>query len=70
MVEKNDSEKWDEFVLSNQLSCVDCGTVYESMTPRHFFVELRGRCLQSLWRFRGDAPIPTQPDRSGYVEIG
>ena len=27
---------WREIALSNRLSCVNCGTVYDSVSPRHF----------------------------------
>ncbi|CAI8310849.1 MAG: UvrABC system protein A [Opitutia bacterium UBA7350] len=27
---------WREFALSNRLSCVECGTVYDAVSPRHF----------------------------------
>ena len=36
MVQKSGSDDWSEFAISNRLSCVICGTVYEPLTPRSF----------------------------------
>ena len=36
LVEDRETGAWREHALSNRLSCVICGTVYEPLTPRHF----------------------------------
>ncbi|MGB0273478.1 MAG: excinuclease ABC subunit UvrA [Opitutales bacterium] len=36
MVQANSAAEWREFALSNRLSCVNCGTVYDALSPRHF----------------------------------
>jgi excinuclease ABC subunit A len=35
LIEERESETWRELPLSNRLSCVICGTVYDPVTPRH-----------------------------------
>ncbi len=37
LIEDKDAKSgWREIALSNRLSCVDCGEVYDSVSPRHF----------------------------------
>ncbi|MFU8848364.1 MAG: excinuclease ABC subunit UvrA [Opitutales bacterium] len=36
LIEDPESGDWREFSLSNRLSCVNCGKVYDPVTPRHF----------------------------------
>ncbi len=36
MIQDLDSGEWSEFLLSNRLSCLNCGTVYDPVSPRHF----------------------------------
>ncbi|MGB0409549.1 MAG: excinuclease ABC subunit UvrA [Opitutales bacterium] len=36
LIDDRDTGEWRELPLSNRLSCVNCGTVYEPVTPRHF----------------------------------
>ncbi|PXA03981.1 excinuclease ABC subunit A [Coraliomargarita sinensis] len=36
LIEDRESGEWRELSLSNRLSCVNCGKIYEPITPRHF----------------------------------
>jgi len=45
LAQKNAEAPWREFALSQNLSCVICGDVFEPLTPRHFsFNHSAGAC--------------------------
>ena len=45
LAQKTAEAPWRELALSQNLSCTDCGTVYDRMTPRHFsFNHQEGAC--------------------------
>ncbi|MFC0538630.1 excinuclease ABC subunit UvrA [Pelagicoccus mobilis] len=66
--ESRDAE-WQELSLSRNLSCGDCGTVYEPVTPRHFsFNTAEGSCpecggLGETRRFLDELVVP-DPSKS------
>lgn len=47
LIEEPETSRWREFSLSNRLSCVKCGTVYEPVTSRHFsWNHAEGACAE------------------------
>lgn len=36
LIQESSGAEWREFALSNRMACVTCGTVHDSVTPRHF----------------------------------
>ena len=76
MVQKSDSEDWSEFALSNRLSCVICGTVYEPLTPRSFsWNHAEGACescggLGETLQFQPEllVPDPTKSVKKGAIK--
>lgn len=60
---------WAELALSRNLSCVECGTVYDPITPRHFsFNTAEGSCpecggLGETRRFLDELVVP-DPSKS------
>ena len=70
LIQDSGSASWRELALSNRLSCVTCGTVYEPVSPRHFsWNHAEGACeccggLGERLRF--------QPELLGarYLEVG
>ncbi|MDQ5980667.1 MAG: excinuclease subunit [Verrucomicrobiota bacterium] len=47
LVQKNAEAPWREIPLSQNLSCVNCGDVFEPLTPRHFsFNHTEGACAE------------------------
>ncbi|RXK56496.1 excinuclease ABC subunit UvrA [Oleiharenicola lentus] len=47
LVQKNAESPWREIHLSQNLSCVHCGDVFEPLTPRHFsFNHSEGACAE------------------------
>jgi excinuclease ABC subunit A len=69
-------EPWREIVLSQSLSCVVCGEVYERLTPRHFsFNHQEGACpacggLGRQMTFSPElvVPDPGKPVREGALK--
>ncbi|MEC8405539.1 MAG: excinuclease ABC subunit A, partial [Verrucomicrobiota bacterium] len=76
MVQKSNSEDWSEFALSNRLSCVICGTVYEPLTPRSFsWNHAEGACescggLGETLQFQPEllVPDPTKSVKKGALK--
>jgi excinuclease ABC subunit A len=47
LVQKDKDDPWREIHLSQSLSCVNCGDVFEPLTPRHFsFNHTEGACAE------------------------
>lgn len=73
LIQERGSEDWRELALSNRLSCVVCGTVYERVTPRHFsWNHAEGACetcggLGETLQFQSELLVP---DTSKSVKKG
>jgi len=68
-----DSGSWREFSLSNRLSCVNCGTIYEPVTPRNFsWNHAEGACAEcgGLGETLQFQPELLVPDPSKSVKKG
>ncbi len=69
LVQKNAEAPWREIALSQNLSCVICGDVFEPLTPRHFsFNHSEGACpdcggLGRKMTFSEELIVPN-PDKS------
>lgn len=47
LIEDPQTQEWREMTLSHRLACVECGTVYEPVTPRHFsWNHAEGACAE------------------------
>ena len=76
LVQKNAEAPWREIALSQNLSCVICGDVFEPLTPRHFsFNHSEGACpdcggLGRKMTFSEEliVPNPDKPVREGAIK--
>ena len=73
LIEDRKSGDWRELALSNRLSCVNCGTIYEPVSPRHFsWNHAEGACaecggLGETLQFQSELLVP---DTSKSVKNG
>ncbi|MGJ8640248.1 MAG: excinuclease ABC subunit UvrA [Opitutaceae bacterium] len=73
LVEDRETKGWRELALSNRLACVQCGDVYEPVTPRNFsWNHAEGACsdcggLGETLQFQPDLLVP---DASKSVKKG
>ncbi len=73
LAQKSPEEPWREIVLSQNLSCVVCGEVYDRLTPRHFsFNHQEGACpaCGGLGRRMSFSPELVVPDPGKSVREG
>ena len=76
LIEERESGEWRELPLSNRLSCVICGTVYEPVTPRHFsWNHAEGACpecggLGETLQFQPELLVPdtTKSVKNGAIK--
>jgi len=76
LIEDRASGGWRELPLSNRLSCVICGTVYEPLTPRHFsWNHAEGACpecggLGETLQFQPEliVPDPAKSVKNGAIK--
>lgn len=76
LIEDGVAGTWRELPLSNRLSCVVCGTVYEPLTPRHFsWNHAEGACsvcggLGETLQFQPEliVPDPAKSVRGGAIK--
>ena len=73
LIEDRKSGDWRELALSNRLSCVNCGTIHEPVSPRHFsWNHAEGACaecggLGETLQFQSELLVP---DTSKSVKNG
>lgn len=73
LIEDRASGEWRELPLSNRLACVDCGDIYERVSPRHFsWNHAEGACpdcggLGETLQFQPELLVP---DSSKSVKKG
>lgn len=73
LIEDEEANEWRELALSNRLSCVNCGTIYEPVTPRHFsWNHAEGACAEcgGLGETLQFQPELLVPDGSKSVKKG
>lgn len=73
LIEDRASGEWRELPLSNRLACVDCGDVYERVSPRHFsWNHAEGACAEcgGLGETLQFQPELMVPDPSKSVKKG
>jgi len=73
LIEDRKSGDWRELALSNRLSCVNCGTIYEPVSPRHFsWNHAEGACAEcgGLGETLQFQPELLVPDTSKSVKNG
>ncbi|WP_269525055.1 excinuclease ABC subunit UvrA [Coraliomargarita parva] len=76
LLEDRERGGWREVALSNRLSCVNCGTVYDALTPRHFsWNHAEGACpecggIGETLQFQAElvVPDPTKSVRNGAIK--
>ena len=77
LAQKSPEDPWREIALSQSLSCVVCGEVYDRLTPRHFsFNHQEGACpacggLGRQMTFSPElvVPDPGKPVREGALKL-
>ncbi|MFO8027465.1 MAG: excinuclease ABC subunit UvrA [Opitutales bacterium] len=73
LIENRESGDWRELALSNRMACVNCGKVYEPVSPRHFsWNHAEGACpecggLGETLQFQAELLVP---DGSKSVKNG
>jgi len=73
LIEDRKSGDWRELALSNRLSCVNCGTIHEPVSPRHFsWNHAEGACAEcgGLGETLQFQPELLVPDTSKSVKNG
>ncbi len=76
LIQDKGADEWRELALSNRLSCVVCGTVYEPLTPRHFsWNHAEGACeacggLGETLQFQPEllVPDPSKSVKKGAIK--
>ena len=76
LIEDRESGEWRELALSNRLACVQCGDVYERVSPRHFsWNHVEGACpecggLGETLQFQPElvVPDPTKSVKKGAIK--
>ena len=73
LIEERETGEWRELPLSNRLACVNCGDVYERVSPRHFsWNHAEGACTEcgGLGETLQFQPELLVPDPSKSVKKG